>query len=232
MIKELKWDSNFFGRKIGQLFLSENSIFNIDNDLEIARQEGFQYLICKIHYQDTKLIKDICSFGFYLSDIGIILSVPVEIFSDYDKDLEHIIVAEYNHIPELIKLSKSLFKKGRFYDDPFFTEEEADKLYNKWIENCVRGEAADIVFYIPEKGFIACKQENINGWIVLIGVFKEFQRKGVGRILVKKAVRWCKNNNVKYLKVRTQLKNIEAMNFYTNLGFRVEAYDLIFSKVL
>ena len=66
--------------------------------------------------------------------------------------------ATLQDIPALQKYITSLFPESRFYNDPFFSREDADRLYRAWIENSVRGEAADIVFHIPGTGFISCRK--------------------------------------------------------------------------
>src|SRR4030042_6111447 len=71
---------------------------------------------------------------------------------------ESIKVATYEDIPMLKRTIKSLFLESRFYNDPFFSKQDADKLYQAWIENSVKGHAADIVFCISHTGFVACKK--------------------------------------------------------------------------
>jgi len=65
-----------------------------------------------------------------------------------------------NDIPKLKKMSTSLFADSCFYHDPFFSKKEADTLFQAWIENSVLGDAADIFYYVPDKGFITCKKVN------------------------------------------------------------------------
>ncbi|MBI4680394.1 MAG: GNAT family N-acetyltransferase [Nitrospirae bacterium] len=125
------------------------------------------------------------------------------------------------------------FLESRFYNDPFFSKEEADKLYQTWMENSVKKKAADIVFCIPDVGFITCKKNVTNiGEIGLVGVKKDFRGKAVGTALMKEAITWFKSQDINLVSVRTQLKNIDAMNFYLKLGCYVKGYDIVFAKIL
>jgi len=238
MLYELKWDSTFFNKKIGELKVSTKSLTQLETILNSAQKNGFKYIICKIRSQQTSTIKLLESSGFYLSDIGITWAIEPNKFQyrNMNKNLntrKSIKIAAEKDIPILKEMVKSLFLESRFYNDPFFSKREADNLYQTWIENSVKGNAADIVLHIIAKGFIVCKKLPLRtGEIVLIGVKKGLRGKGIGTILTEKAIKWFKTQGVKLVTVRTQLKNLNAMNFYAKLGFHVKEYDLIFAKIL
>jgi dTDP-4-amino-4,6-dideoxy-D-galactose acyltransferase len=238
MINELTWDSKFFNRKIGELKVVSESLPHMKHAVERAKKDGFKYVICKMQSQQTALIKLLESLGFYLSDIGVIWAVETKKFlhKNVNKNLynrKSIKIAAEKDIHMLQEIVKSLFLESRFYSDPFFSKEEADRLYQTWIENSVKGNAADIVFCIPDKGFITCKKLPLySGEIVLIGVKKDLRGKGIGTILIENAIRWFKTQGTNVVSVRTQLKNLRAMNFYVKLGFYIKEYDIIFAKIL
>jgi len=238
MLYELKWDSTFFNRKIGELKVATKTLTRLKTILKSAKKNGFKYIIFKIRSQQTSTIKLLESLGFYLSDIGVTWAIEPDKFQcrNMNKNLntrKSIKIATKKDIYILKKMVKSLFLESRFYNDPFFSKREADNLYQTWIENSVKSAAADIVFHIPAKGFIVCKKLPFcTGEIVLIGVKKDFRGKGIGAILTEKAIKWFKTQDVKLVTVRTQLKNLNAMNFYINLGFYIKKYDLIFAKIL
>ena len=141
--------------------------------------------------------------------------------------------ADHNDIPMAREIAKSLFLYSRFYDDPFFTVEEADNLYQKWIENSIRGNTANIVFLIPHVGFIACRRlKDAMGEIVLIGVRTAKQRQNIGRALIFVAMDWFKSEGISIVSVKTQLKNIPALNFYSRLGFWIKEYSMVFGNIL
>ncbi|MGB9715883.1 MAG: GNAT family N-acetyltransferase [Thermodesulfovibrionales bacterium] len=236
MIEELKWDSTFFKKKIGELKIDSESQDRIKQAIEKAKNEGFKYIICKLQSQQTTLIKFLESLGFYLSDIGVICAIETEKFliKGYIENSNIIKpkIANEKDIPLLKKLVKTLFLESRFYSDPFFSKKDADNLYQTWTENSIKGDTADIVFFIPSKGLIVCKKLSPHiGKIVLIGVKKRFRGKGIGTTLTETAMEWFKAHNIKSVTVRTQLKNLNAINFYIKLGFYIKEYDLIFSKI-
>jgi dTDP-4-amino-4,6-dideoxy-D-galactose acyltransferase len=238
MIKELAWDTNLFQRRIGELIPVAQGSSYIKDVLKKAKKDGFQYLICKVKSQDTSFINLLESSGFYLTDIGVILAIKTDAFFQETerRDLkmkESIRIATHQDMPELKKMIKSLFLESRFYNDPFFTRDEADRLFEAWIENSVKGEAADIVFFIPRIGLITCRTKGKNsGEILLVGVRKNHRGKGFGTLLVSAAMQWFEAQNSKLVAVRTQLKNIGAINFYLALGFFPKSHDIVLGKIL
>jgi dTDP-4-amino-4,6-dideoxy-D-galactose acyltransferase len=237
-IEELHWDSAFFRKKIGALKVLSNDCSGLKDTLKKAKNFGFQYLTCRLATQDTVLIRHLESNGFYLTDIGVTLGMDTLRYfqkkkQSHPKKKDAIEMATLQDIPALQKYITSLFPESRFYNDPFFSREEADSLYRAWIENSVRGEAADIVFHIPGKGFISCRKAGRrSGQIVLIGVRKSLRGKGYGTALIKEAMEWSRRERINAVTVRTQLKNTKALNFYLRTGFLVKEYDIIFGRIL
>lgn len=237
-VHELKWDSAFFQRKIGALKAQSDDLSGLKDTLKKAKKEGFKYLTCRLAAQNTVVCRHLESNGFYLTDIGVTLATDTRAFFQNVKQSQRIKQNEIRSatirdIPVLKKYITSLFPESRFYHDPFFSRENADGLYRAWIENSVRGEAADIVFHIPGTGFISCRKAgNHSGQIVLIGIKKSFRGKGYGAALMAKALEWFRRERINAVSVRTQLKNTKALNFYLHAGFLVKEYDIIFGRIL
>jgi ribosomal protein S18 acetylase RimI-like enzyme len=234
MLRERRWDSNFFGRKIGDVILPPTrSTASIVTDIRRARAAGFAYLSCKVERFDVRLTQALLANGFYLADIGIIWQTPVVITPRGIRSAYTPRRAEEQDIPALRKIAGSLFIHSRFYQDPFFTRAEADRLFRQWTENAVRGEAANTVLHVPNAGFIACRLSGRkSGDIPLVGVTRKYRGTGIGASLVSAAIAWFQKNDVNTVTVRTQLRNTEAMNFYRSLGFSIKSHDVVFGKIL
>jgi GNAT superfamily N-acetyltransferase len=237
LVNEMPWDSSFFGKKIGELHINHASPDTIGESVEQAKNDGFRYLLCKVALPDTSIIMALETNGFYLADIAVTWHInmlnrrgqettPRESAADIRLSTER-------DIPMAGAMAKSMFIDSRFYNDPFFTKEEADKLYQAWIENSIRGINAHAVFLMPDAGFIALKKTGeITGEIALIGVIQKMQGQQIGRKLVNKAFNWFKSEGISNIFVKTQLRNIRAMNFYAGLGFKIKGYSITFGNIL
>lgn len=236
MIKELTWDTRFFKRKICELIIKDNSSQSIEASLKEAQNQDFAYLICRIDSHKIQTAKKLESAGLYLSDIAVTWQGDILDFIDnykkrrrvFDRDIYR---AKKQDIDMLQEMAKSFFIHSRFYHDPFFSHNEADRFFHEWIYNSVTGEAADSVFFIPNTGFITCKKsDEQTGKIVLIGVRKQMRGRGAGRMLFHKAIVWFNEQGNQWVSVKTQLRNREAMNFYSALDFSIKGYELTFTK--
>ena len=237
MIRELVWDTGLFGKKIGSISLTSKTIGHLNRTLKDARRNGFAYLICRLCRQDTQLISALESEGFHLVDIGVTWTGNTgELLSSLPKgNIKQLSIREANErdIPSLRHMATSLFADSRFYNDPFFSVNEADKLFKEWIGNSVKKSFADIVFIVPGAGFITCrKSDQQRGEIMLIGLKPKKRGMGIGTQLVKHSLLWFDKQKVSVVSVRTQLKNTGSMNFYRRAGFSIGSYDFVYSKIL
>jgi dTDP-4-amino-4,6-dideoxy-D-galactose acyltransferase len=228
LIKELKWDSALFGRKMGRLtgVPSERSLRNL---IDRARKDNYHYLTCRLSLKRMAEVQQLEKFGFYLTDLGVVwerkkVAIPDRVVS--------VRKAAVKDTAMLKKISSGLFTDGRFYNDPFFARHEADRLYQAWIDNSLREKDVQ-TFVVANKGFITCKKlSKYRGDIPLVGVIAKEQGKGIGSSLVKTALSWFKTNGIRTVTVRTQANNVRAMNFYKGLGFVVKYTDVTMGKIL
>lgn len=228
MIEKLEWDSRFFGRKIGRL--TEAPPKNVLRRLiRKAQKDNYSYLTCRFNLNKISEIQSLENHGFYLTDIGIVWE------RNTDNKIEPLVLAREATTKDaavLKKIARGLFKDSRFYNDPFFTYEEAENFYQTWIENSLKDKNIK-TFLIKKSGFVTCKKLRGNrGNIPLIGVISARQDKGIGSSLVYKALNWFKKIGVKTVSVRTQANNIKAMNFYMGEGFKIKYTDVTMGLVI
>jgi dTDP-4-amino-4,6-dideoxy-D-galactose acyltransferase len=238
MIKKLEWDTEFFKKKIGTLIFDEVSEVALVKDLEAARTSNYKYIMCHLKSPQHSTINMLENYKFYLSDVGITWEMGVCDYLSMIEERElgfnnHISEAAVEDIPGLQEMIKPMFPNSRFYSDPFFSHEEADQLHVIWIKNSVLGKAADVVLHIPNKGFVTCKKrEDGIGEIILIGVKDGIRGENLGQTLMNASIKWFLKRDIKNVKVKTQLKNVKAMNFYRKLGFSIESFDATYSNIL
>ena len=234
MIEPLIWDSQFFGRKIGSLTRSWQPE-SVRDDVAAARADGYQYLVSRPPVENAAAIRALEAAGFYLTDVGVtwIGHSDRDLGSSVDKAPTSARTATEADIPWLSRTAANLFPLSRFYHDPFYTKGDADRLHQAWLANSVRGEAADAVLLIEESGFVTCKiAKDSAGEIVLIGVVGGSRRRGAGRTLMSAALEWFKGRGVATVRVKTQVKNLQAMNFYHRLGFDLHSTDMTMGCIL
>lgn len=226
MVELLAWDTEFFGRKMGVLHGAAASLDMLSSELDRARRDGYVYLVCRPPVDDAEAIRTLERAGFYLTDVGVTWAAGVTAALEHAAPATGVRSATASDLPLLRAQAVKLFRRSRFYADPFFTVADADRLHVAWLENSVSGKAANAVL-ISASGFVTCKlTNNGDGEVPLIGVWEEDRRRGAGRELMTAAVEWFRTQRVATVRVKTQVKNLRAMNFYHRLGFDLDSMDM------
>jgi len=87
-------------------------------------------------------------------------------------------------------------------------------------------------------GFVALKVHNsFSVEVYVMGILKEFQRQGIGKMLIECCEKYCKENKVEFLTVKTLDESAESKNyqktrlFYLSMGFKpLEVFPLLWDK--
>lgn len=117
--------------------------------------------------------------------------------------------------------------------DPFIEKDAALHLYKTWIKNSFNGYAHKIFTAVDDNGngigFLTIKESNNDLVIDLLGVDKEWRKKGVAATLLQYACLHATHTK-KILRVGTQMENVPASRFYQKNGFLLESADLVYHK--
>jgi GNAT superfamily N-acetyltransferase len=80
---------------------------------------------------------------------------------------------------------------------------------------------------------VTCKvTRDGRGEVPLIGVWEGRRGRGAGRALMTAAVTWFAGRGLSIVHVKTQVKNLRAMNFYHRLGFDLHSMDMTMGCML
>ena len=209
MIKELQWDSDFFGYKVGQ----SDEV----PDFESVKNAGFRVIYIK---SKSPLSIDL------FCDQKITFSKNVQ-FSNLPST--HVKSIKGQPLTDkLLALSYLSGNHSRFKLDHKFSNGEFQKLYKAWIAKSLNGEIADEVFSYENMGFVTVKIKDSEAHIGLIAVSQESQGKGVGKLLLQAAENYAHSKGAKNLFVPTQLNNIAACKFYESYGFQKFSTELTY----
>jgi dTDP-4-amino-4,6-dideoxy-D-galactose acyltransferase len=227
-IKYLKWDSDFFEKKVGRIDFKKND--DVKMLLDDAKNADYQLIYIlggNDFYIDDGILK---KFNGHLADRKIL----------YQKEIKNIkeplpFVSEYKDkktTPELVQLAFESGKYSRFKLDKNFREDDFYRMYKIWIENSVNHQIADNVFVAMEnnqiKGMVTLKINNDNGHIGLIAISPDTQGKGYGKALITACEKELFNKNISKLEAPTQSGNKQACMFYKKCGFKIHSVTNIY----
>lgn len=110
--------------------------------------------------------------------------------------------SEKNGLPAYMRMLKEAYEEGK--DGMFVCEIDSEIVGWSWLR-------------IHENEFF---KEGAYGELNEIYIVPEWQGKGVGKVLIRHADAWFRNNGVKIVRVEALAANEKALVFYRNHGFK------------
>ncbi|MFD0826428.1 GNAT family N-acetyltransferase [Neobacillus sp. M.A.Huq-85] len=215
---KLKWDTDFFGVTSARAILHRAISFTEWNELK-TRFSDFQFL--SIVNQNSEPVnaqligKETSAF---LADVNIQFVKEIEDINEMPKNITvHQSLKRNNQVIDLTNFSVS-----KFIEDEELSKRGGKQVYRQWVMNS---------FGKPDKFFALSLDENgeINGFLLhsysgntcvieLIAVSTSVTKRGVGSRLFKAVEFTAHLKGINEIKVGTQMRNIDAINFYHRVG--------------
>jgi dTDP-4-amino-4,6-dideoxy-D-galactose acyltransferase len=236
----LDWDSNFFDYRIGRVkghYLTDQLIKDID---KWVTNNGIDclYFLAESDTPKTSLLAH--QFGFQLVDIRMTYEYNLETIKVHsekktvEKESTKIRRARPEDIPALKSIARMSYNDSRFHFDRHFPKEKSDALYEIWIERSCDDYADNVLIAELENqavGYITCKiVDKDTGQIGLVGVAELARGRGIGKSLIYSSLNWFANENLQFVIVATQGRNISAQRLYQNCGFMTRSVQLWYHK--
>ncbi|MDF2878593.1 MAG: hypothetical protein K0S30_1689 [Clostridia bacterium] len=131
---------------------------------------------------------------------------------------------------EVLDISQTAYRYSRFKVDKFLDQQKSQDIYIKWCEDA---------FNRPDKYFLVYKKdERIEGYILfhidealmieLVAVREDSQGSGIGGKMIKELICFCRQKDIREIRVGTQAHNREAIGFYQKHGFRLQEVRTIY----
>jgi GNAT superfamily N-acetyltransferase len=131
---------------------------------------------------------------------------------------------------DLFPIFLECFETGdaQFYHS--LSEEDKITFFNEQLgfPECITHPASQLVYYDNQLiGFALCMdylRNNIH--ISCMCVLPDFQKKGIGKLILEHIESWCKLHNISSITLGTE-KEMNAFKLYSNFGFRITESHMI-----
>lgn len=244
-IKELEWDSTYFGFKCGQiknlLVDSSISLKDIEELIPNIIKDVNNYLKCnkfKFVFTDvnsrcnnSNFLINKLGFNFILNWVdGFISSNQIkDSISNIDNNLE-IKIACSNEIEELSEISRNFYyKHGRFYLDTNFEKKKIDELYKSLVYDSFEKKRVILVMKKDNKvigGFISndvVKYTAFNNLKVahlrFLVLHPEYRGFDIGKNLFLSILKYF-SDKADIIVTGLETHNIASLNLHSKLGFK------------
>lgn len=217
--KYLDWDSCFFNKPSYLLDMDRSNLI-VSNVIkkEIKEKLKDSFVTVKIDTSfNYKIVYFLQEFGFLYIDTEVQLEFKNKIILNFNN----------NVIIERLDINKNLpynrlgesFNLTRFHVDLNISNKKANQLWIEYLKNYIPGTNKHLFIAKVDNEVAGVILVNVNDNIAtlfFVAILKKFRNNGVGKKLINEVINYFD----KYvLKVGTQVKNIDAMNFYIKNGF-------------
>lgn len=229
-IKELEWDTNYFGVKSAKVVLNdtinEKDIKNIKKEIK-----KYQFITIQNSNNNNENNKVLGSLNCFLVDVNVQFEKKLD---NKRTIVDRNIIIENNckEKKELLLIAKDAYVYSRFINDKNLEFNKSKLLYYNWLKNSFNKNDKYISYYKEKNkylGYCLFHIENSSECVIeLIATDNNIQGKGIGTKLLESVDNYCLKNNIKTIKVGTQLDNIKAQNFYIKNKYIISCYNSIY----
>jgi len=226
MLQKDQWLSSILGKSVFQIdsgFVSQlaNSHLPHDSAIVMAKVPVSNVLDC-IHLQrlnfslvDTNVQLQKLSYksSFLINNLNIRFSNP----SDQEG---------------VLKIAANSFTYDRFHNDPFITQEDAEKIKVEWAKNYFKNARGNWMIVAEDRGIISGFLQLLHGVdgaliIDLIAVDHNYRNTGVAQSMISFAMQNCENR-IEVVRVGTQIANLPSIALYLKMGFSITSAQYVF----
>lgn len=235
-----QWDSLFFKTRIARIKLQGNKKYpalhkRLVKTISCLGRNKARFLIIRLDFPNSYHEVILRKGGLKKCDEAVIFFLDCRKYVPSLPEGIRVKLCSVKDLIDICRIAEKAFFLSYLYKCGFSLSSTVDRYHSVWVVNSYKDKSSKI-FVVWEKnkavGFVILKfnKEARVAKIILIAVDKKFQRKGLGEVLVNKAIQWSRKQDIKFMFVRTQKKNKNALLFYKRLGFKTKGYDKTFFR--
>jgi ribosomal protein S18 acetylase RimI-like enzyme len=238
-IREDRWLSIIFGKPVFKVEALPTAPMQNDSFPHLgelikrhARQQSSSIYYAKVDTEQIEVVRQLSLAGLYVVDVNVTFTMDAKAPLTPDASVEpsglSIREIEVSDHEETLEIAGSCFQYSRFHLDPFVSLPIANQVKRDWILNYIKHQRGERLFVAlvggRPAGFLAVIASEMKNkrvcTIDLIGVSRNFQRRGIGQALTAFFIKHYRER-ADYLQVGTQAANIPSMRLYQKLGFYI-----------
>jgi GNAT superfamily N-acetyltransferase len=252
MIKQLPWDTEFFGTSIAKTLSPQLPPAAVDLVLHQCAAAGVKCLYCELDPDELDTVAYVQQLGFQFVEFRVVLSHDLRAVSADRTPAtgqpspagdnpagDNAAGVEIDDCPcpedhaDLARIADSIAPMSRFAVDRRFGPEASRRLYARWLRNSLTDPTVRVIVARRAgcvAGLVTVQPRGEIMHLVLLGVAPEQRSQGIGVQLVDAAVRAAIAFGSTRLDVVTQGRNLGAVRTYERAGFRMAAGSYYFHK--
>lgn len=232
-IRELNWDSERFGIRVGELQVGNASASDVKGMLEV-QSGNFDLIYVRGANHELMPAEVLKTFRGQHTDTRATFEMsPIVVPAPVTPRVRgQVRIIEPNEMSDdLVALALQAAEHSRFRNDERFSNAWVDKLYRLWIQRAVAHERSDEVLVFADEakllGLYTIRVLEGTGHLELFAVDHRQRGKGVGAALLVAGLAWMRDHQIACASVATQLRN-PVCRLYRELGYSLAHTEEIY----
>ena len=239
IISDCFWEIENIGKKTVEIVIEEKDTF--DSSSIFNSTLGYEYSVVKVPMNNPR-------FNIGLSEMGYsCIESQINLFKSYDDfdfskvknqldDTDFDVVNNVQAFNSVISMiSPGMFSTDRVSIDPSFGVEIGYRRYVNWITTEYKKGTAQLIRILYQRqhvGFMLVKLKDDTIQLLLNGLYKPYQKKGLGILTPASPMMFVRKNSsdILYEKTSISSNNIPVVKLYNKLHFQVESQMYVFVK--
>ena len=233
------WEQQNIGKRTVEVLIEDTDCF----EKEIIEQhiQGYEYAVVKVPMNKPAFNIGLANLGFSCIESQLNVGIFLKDF-DFSKlahlydDTSYEIVNDKDGFQSVLsRILPGMFSTDRISIDPVFGETIGCQRYINWLTteyNGMRSRLIKVLYKNEHIGFMLVRIEDNTIDLLLNGLYKEYQGKGLGLLTPASPMMYVKKNSLSVVKETTSISsnNIPVVKLYNRLQFQLLSHTYVFVK--
>lgn len=233
------WEQKNIGKKTVEILVENTDRY--DKDVIDQVILDYEYVVVKVPMNMPEFNVGLCDIGFVCIESQMNMGISYENFDFskishlYDDTVFEIVDNQSGFQSVISHVLPGMFSTDRIAIDPKFGETIGWQRYINWMTteyNNKKSQLIKIIYKDEHIGFMLIKVENETMHLLLNGLYKAYQGKGLGMLTPASPMMYIKKTSLPIAKEETSISsnNIPVVKLYNRLGFQILQQTYVFIK--
>lgn len=232
------WEQQNLNKKVLEIEFDVEDLISCLDTLE-DDYLNYEYIVAKVPKLKIDFVHKLEESGFKFMETQIEMTLNLKKFvklSTFSSKLQFQAVESIEQFEELLsQIDETLFVTDRISLDPLLGIDFAHKRYSNWIKTGFLSEDTLIIEVVKNTDkigfFYLTKKNDKDIHAVLVSVYKNFRRRGIGLKFLEEICFWLVEEGYRKVNTRVSSNNLEALRANLSVGFEIKEIYYILRKI-
>lgn len=233
------WEQKNIGKRTVEIIIEQADSYDADLIKQVVR--GYEYIVVKVPMNIPQFNIGLYELGFVCIETQMNVGINLNEFDIsrvqhlYDDTRFGIVNSQKDFLSVVSCIQPGMFSTDRIAIDSVFGESIGCQRYINWLTTEYENRTSQLIKIIYKNahvGFMLIKIENGAIQLLLNGLYKKYQGKGIGLLTPASPMMYAKRNQLPITREETAISsnNVPVVKLYSKLGFRLLQQSYVFIK--